>query len=77
MKYFLNRYKQPNYNGGNYELHKEICPYYYRYIEGNNFIYIGDFVSDIEALQETQKKFPTKKNEIDGCAHCCPVIHKR
>lgn len=77
MKYYLNKNKQPYYNGGNYELHKAICPYYYNNINGNNFIFIGDFTREIEALKEAQRRFPSNAHEIDGCAHCCPNIHRR
>ena len=31
LKYYLNSNMQQSYNGGNYEIHKETCQYYYKY----------------------------------------------
>jgi hypothetical protein len=75
--YYLNKNKQPISAGGNYELHKSTCPYYYNYKDGNNFIYIGYFGSDINALNACKQRFPSNAYEIDGCAYCCPSIHKK
>lgn len=77
MKYYLNSNKQSGPNGGNYEIHKENCHYYYYYKSGNNFIYLGDFYNDILALDAAKARFNKNSHEIDGCAHCCPSIHKK
>ena len=74
--YYLNKNKQPEYAGGNYELHKEICVYYYNHNAGNNFDYVGYFDSDKKALVTSKIKFPDKASKIDGCKYCCPSIHK-
>ena len=73
--YYLNKNKQPSYAGGNYELHKSTCPYYYNYKDGNSFYYIGCFSNDKYALDASKNQFPLKANAIDGCANCCPDIH--
>ncbi len=77
MKYYLNANKQSYINGGNYEIHKENCPYYYNNKPGQNFIYLGDFYSDVAALNTAKERFPQNAHEIDGCAYCCPSIHSR
>lgn len=74
--YYLNNNRQPSSAGGNYELHKSTCPYYYYYNNGNNFVYIGYYSSDMDALKESMKLFPNISNKIDGCIHCCPSIHR-
>lgn len=77
IKYYLNNNQQLAQSGGNYELHKEICPYYYNYKQDGNFAYIGTFYSDFEALLTAKRLFLEKTDKIDGCAHCCPSIHKK
>lgn len=77
MTYYLNRNKQPAQSGGNYEIHKESCSYYYNYNNGNNFICLGVHNNDFEALAAAKKRFSSNAHEIDGCAHCCPIIHKK
>ena len=76
LKYYLNSNTQPSYNGGNYEIHKETCPYYYKYTNGSNFIYLGIFNSDVDALNAARRQYPNAANRIDGCAYCCRSIHK-
>ena len=76
VKYYLNENLQPSYNGGNYEIHREICPYYYKYTSGGNFICLGTFYSEIDALNAARRQFPQVANKIDGCAYCCSIIHK-
>ncbi len=72
MKYYLNRNKQPIEKGGNYEVHKETCQYYYKYTNGNNFIYLGEFNKPSEAIAYAKKTYPDYAKDIDGCAYCCP-----
>ena len=76
LKYYINNNIQPSYSGGHYEIHKEICPYYYKHINGNNFLYLGVFYSDIDALNYAKRQYPHVASKIDGCAHCCPSINK-
>lgn len=77
MNYYLNSNKQSNTNGGNYEIHKENCPYYYNNKSGKNFIYLGFFYSDIAALNAAKERFSKNAHEIDGCFRCCSSIHNR
>lgn len=77
MRYYINTKKQPIASGGNYEIHKENCPYYFNYRNGNNFIYLGEFSSEIDALNYAKRVYSDNSEEIDGCAHCCPLIHNR
>ena len=72
MKYYINKNKQPIEKGGNYEVHKETCQYYYKYISGDNFIYLGDFNSPSEAIRYAKNKYSNDAKDIDGCAYCCP-----
>lgn len=76
LKYYLNSNMQQSYNGGNYEIHKETCQYYYKYISGSNFIYLGIFYNDFDALNAAKRQYPNVANKIDGCAYCCHSIHK-
>lgn len=75
MKYYINSNKQPEYQGGNYEVHKETCPYYYNYKDNGNFIFLGNFNSSQEAIYYAKTKFPAYANKIDGCYHCCRENH--
>lgn len=77
MNYYLNSNKQSSDSGCNYEIHKETCPYYYNYKSGNNFIYLGYFYSERDALIEAKRQYPKNAHEIDGCAYCCASIHKK
>ena len=77
LTYYLNKNKQSTQSGSNYEIHKEICPYYYNYTDGNNFIRLGVYNNDFDALAAAKNRFPSNAHEIDGCAHCCPSIHKK
>jgi len=76
LKYYLNSTSQPIYNGGNYEIHKETCQYYYKYASGVNFIYLGIFYNDVDALNVAKRQYPNATNRIDGCAYYCHSIHK-
>ena len=71
LNYYLNSNAQSN---GDHEVHKETCPYYYNYKIGGNFIYIGTFFNEQEAVKQAKKLYPVYK--IDGCAHCCPNAHR-
>ncbi len=74
--YYINNNRQPEYLGGNFEIHKETCHYYYDYKDDGNFTYIGYCTTEQQALNESKNLFPTISDKIDGCAHCCPSIHK-
>lgn len=76
LKYYLNSNPQPNHAGGNYEIHKETCQYYYKHVYGDNFKYLGIFYSDIDVLLSAKRQYPSIANRIDGCAYCCHSIHK-
>lgn len=75
--YYLNNNQQPSYAGGNYELHKSTCPYYYNFKSGDNFSYVGYYFNEYDALNASKQKFPLKSFNIDGCSYCCPSIHKK
>ncbi|MDE6141508.1 MAG: hypothetical protein K2G03_02790 [Bacilli bacterium] len=68
--YYLNLNVQSN---GDYEVHKETCHYYYLYKDGNNFVLLGAFYNEIEAVKYAKRKYPNYK--IDGCAYCCKKAH--
>ena len=72
INYYLNLNAQSN---GDHEIHKESCPYYYIYKNGNNFEYLGSYSNDYDALRHAKIKHPNL--EIDGCAYCCSLIHKK
>ena len=69
--YYLNLNAQYN---GDYEVHKESCPFYYNYKIGGNFIYIGAFINEQDAVKRAKMLYPVYK--IDGCAHCCSKTHR-
>ena len=71
INYYLNLNAQTN---GDHEVHKEICPDYYKYKYGSNFEYLGKFSDEIKAVKFAKLKHPYFK--IDGCAHCCPKAHR-
>lgn len=76
MKYYLNINKQPETNGGNYELHKSTCEYY-QCGNKDNFIYVGFYVNEHLALAFTKARYLKYAKYIDGCCHCCSNIHKK
>lgn len=76
MKYYLNSNLQPSDVGGNFEIHKETCQYHYKNIYGGNFIYLGIYYNDIDALNVAKRQYPNAANKIDGCAYCCRSIHR-
>lgn len=71
VNYYLNLNAQ---SSGEHEVHKETCPYYYKYKSGFNFKLLGAFSNEIEAARYARLKYPTFK--IDGCAYCCPAAHR-
>ena len=73
--YYLNTTRQSLTSGGNYEIHKGTCPYYYKYRAGFNFVFLGGFITDRDALSFAKRAYPAKCSYIDGCAHCCKSIN--
>lgn len=65
-KYYVNAVPQTN---GDHEVHCEGC---YWLPSITNRIYLGSFWSSKEALAAARLRFPN----ADGCAYCCPEIHK-
>lgn len=41
---------------------------------GYNFESLGECMDDYEALRRAKNCHPSFK--VDGCAYCCPIIHK-
>lgn len=72
IKYYLNLNAQMN---GDHEIHKETCHYCNSFMQGDNFELLGLFSNEIDALSYAKNKYPYMK--IDGCAYCCPNIHKK
>lgn len=69
MEYYLGLVTDnPNHN---YEIHKETCS---ELPSPANREYLGVYWSDQEALRAAKSKHSTWR--IDGCAICCPEIHK-
>lgn len=64
--YYVNKEDQ---NNGDHEVHKDYCV---RLPSTENRLFLGIFSTDQEALKEAKKYY---KN-ADGCAYCCPSIHK-
>ena len=64
--YYVNSVSQPN---GDHEVHCEGC---YWMPSITNRIYLGYFASSREALNAAKLRYPL----ADGCAFCCPDIHK-
>lgn len=56
--YYLNLNAQSN---SDHEVHKETCPYYYLYKDGNNFVLLGAFTSEIEAVEYAKRNILTIK----------------
>lgn len=66
MKFYINANTQANWDN---EVHNEYC----RWLpEFENRIYLWNFESCRQAVQEAKKRYP----KADGCAHCCPTCHK-
>ena len=72
MKYCLNKHAQQN---GDHEIHKEICPFYQLHKNGGNFIYLGIFKNEHDALSNAKRNYPHL--HADGCFCCCKSIHKQ
>ena len=70
--YFINMNAQSN---GDHEIHKSTCIYYNLYHAGNNFVDLGIFLSDAEAIVYAKNKYPYWT--VDGCYRCCPSKHRR
>lgn len=69
MKYYLNLNPQQSHN--EHELHKENCSH----LPNKNYLsYIGDFSSEIDALNAAIIKYPYFL--IDGCYYCCNSVHR-
>lgn len=67
MKYYiLNSLAQPN---GDHEVHNATCTYL---PELKNQISLGYCHDDFEALMKARQCFA----KADGCAFCCPGIHR-
>lgn len=66
--YYVNKNRQTG-SGYNHEVHKSGCPWMPTEV---NRLYLGWFSSDQEALQAAKRHYP----DADGCAYCCPSIHK-
>lgn len=69
--YYLNLNAQSN---GDHEVHKETCPYYYKYKTGFNFELLGAFWNENDAVRFAKQRHPNFR--IDGCAYCCPNAHR-
>ncbi|MBQ9024175.1 MAG: hypothetical protein IJ105_03020 [Bacilli bacterium] len=70
--YYLNINQQDN-SGYNYEVHKELCRYCFPY--RSNFIKLGSFVYESNAILKAKNSFPYMASKIDGCKHCCHSIN--
>lgn len=75
MRYFINLKKQPETAGGNYEIHKETCIYYILYKSHKNFVSLGIRDDEFDALNFAKIAHNEIMEDIDGCKHCCPLIH--
>ena len=64
--YYVNSVPQSN---GDHEVHCEGC---YWMPSSTNRVYLGYFASSKEALAAARRLYPS----ADGCAFCCPEIHK-
>lgn len=69
--YYLNLNAQSN---GDHEVHKETCLYYYKYRSGFNFELLGAYCNENDAVKYAKQKYPNFR--IDGCAYCCPNVHR-
>lgn len=71
MKYYLNMNVQQN---GDHEIHKESCAFYQLHRTGGNYVYLGTFGNDYDALYSAKRKYPYFT--VDGCYYCCKSINK-
>lgn len=71
VNYYLNLNAQSN---GDHEVHKETCPYYYKYRNGFNFELLGAFWNENDAVRFAKQRHPNFR--IDGCAYCCSNAHR-
>ncbi len=67
MKYYVNKNAQST---GEHEVHKGTCSFL---PPSYHCQYLGEFSSDYSAL-EVAKRYYTN---VDGCAYCCPLIHRK
>lgn len=67
--YYINKHQQSN---GDYEVDESSCAYL-PLLE--NRIYLGEFSTCKEAVDETKIKFPSNKNNINGCYYCSKSCH--
>lgn len=67
MQFYVNKNAQPT---GEHEVHRATCSFL---PDASNRIYLGDFATSQEAVQEARKYY----NCVDGCARCCPESHTR
>lgn len=67
MKYYINKNAQLT---GEHEIHKSTCNHL---PNKSHMQYLGDFQDDFSALQEAKRYY----SNVDGCAYCCPLIHRR
>lgn len=65
-KFYVNSVPQWN---GDHEVHCEGCSWMPSIIHR---VYLGSFASSKEALAAATRIYPN----ADGCAYCCPEIHK-
>ena len=61
--YYVNKNAQSN---GDHEVHKTGCAWL---PNAENRIYLGDFVSCVQAVTEARKHY----SQVNGCAHCSPA----
>ncbi|HEU4885432.1 MAG TPA: hypothetical protein VFT45_24505 [Longimicrobium sp.] len=64
--YYVNTKAQPN---GDHEVHTETCDWL---PSAENRMYLGEFTSCDEAVDEAKKTYPTTTN---GCIHCSEACH--
>jgi hypothetical protein len=67
--YYINKNQQSN---GDYEVHESSCLYL---PSAENRIYLGSFYSCKEAVDEAKRRFPSQKNDINGCYYCSKACH--
>ena len=67
MKYYVNKMTQAT---GEHEVHAEICTFL---PSPNNRLYLGEFNSPREAVEEAKKYY----SKVDGCYYCCYPAHTR
>lgn len=67
--YYLNKNQQSN---GDYEVHESSCNYLPLQ---ENRVYLGEFYTCNDAVVEAKRRFPTYKNNINGCYYCSKSCH--